>query len=414
MYDRDPRIQGAIRTLARDATKNGFTVTFADGPRAEEAQEIVDALIDRLKVKRRLDDWLRMTMRDGDLFLEPGVSAQRRIVEITRKPVLQMVRLSDEFDRFADPLRAFAWTDQMKAAGGAVGAGAVVFPEFLIIHARWLHDSEQRYGRPEFAAALGAWKRASEGELDVAIRRKTRAGVRYVHTLVGASDADIAAYKASNRQALDTPFPAKADYFLNFEGGITALQGDGELGEIGDIEHHIQTMTAASPVPLELLAYGANLNRDVIQEKKAQYDEGIAAAQGWLEDQIIGPLIERELLLAGILPESVAYSVGWPSKRLLTPQDIQALAAAVTQMRDGGWSDEAIWALIESYLPDDLTLEGLFNAPPAPPDTADNPDTGDDVAETTVPARLYAETIGAVNRLVGRLEMAMEEGDDGY
>lgn len=426
MYARDPRIQGMLRSLARDATKNGFSITVTGGPRAAEAQAAVDALLARLKLKRRLDDWLRMAARDGDLFLELGVSAERQIVEVTRKPTLQMVRLSDEADRFADPERAFAWTDQAAVASGSLGDGAVTFPEFLILHARWNHDTETRYGSPEFAAALGAWKKATEGELDVAVGRKTRSGVRYVHRLVGASEADIAAYKAANRQALDAPFPAKADYFLNFDGGIDTLQGDANLGEIRDIEHHIQTMTAASPVPLELVAYGANLNRDVLQEKKAQYDEGVAATQSWLVDQILEPLIEREWLLRGILPENVAYSIGWPSKRVLAPQDLQALAAAVGQMRSGGWSDGAIWALIEPHLPDDIDAATLFDAepaqPPVPPAAAppddDDEAEGDDeddalfAAEATVPAALYVETVGAVNRLIGRLEMAtLEEGD---
>jgi hypothetical protein len=428
MYGRDPRIQGMIRTLARDAAKNGFTVTVAEGPRAEEAQAAIDALVRRLHLKRKLDDYGRMAMRDGDLFLEPGVSAAREIVELTRKPTLQMVRLSDEFDRFPDPVQAFAWTDAASAAAGSVGRDAVTFPEFLMIHARWNHDSESRYGSPEFAAAVGAWKRASEGELDVAIGRKTRSGVSYVHNLVGASEADIAAYKNANQAALDKPFAARADYFINFDGGISQLQGDSNLGEIRDVEHHIQTMTAASPVPLELVAYGANLNRDVLQEKKRQYDEGIAAAQGWMADQIIEPLIERQLLLAGILPENVEYAIGWPAKRVLTPADMQALAVAVAQMRAGGWSDAAVWALVERYLPEDVTLETLFSGPPvAPPAAPDNEadeedaddDEGDDdgvddaTTEATVPARLYAETMGAVNRLVGRLDMVMWEDDDG-
>ncbi len=430
MYARDPRIQGMLRNLARDTVKGGFTVTVEPGPRAEEAQAVADALIARLRLKRQLDDWIRLSARDGDLFLETGITATREIVEVTRKPTLQMVRLSDEFDRFADPAQAFAWTDAASAASGSLGRDAVFFPEFLIIHARWNHDSEQRYGAPEFAAALGAWKKATEGELDVAIGRKTRSGVRYVHKLPGANAADIAAYKAENRAALDAPFPAKADYFLNFTGeggGIDVLQGDANLGEIRDVAHHIQTMSAASPVPLELIAYGENLNRDVLQEKKAQYDEGIAATQGWVEDQILGPLLERAWLLAGILPENVKYSVGWPSKKVLIPQDIQALATAVGQMRRDGWSDTAVWALIEPWLPDDLDMDALFDAEPEPraaaappgmepdePDAAEEDEpVAEDVTEATVPARLYAETVGAVQRLIGRLEMAMLEGDDG-
>src|SRR5690606_27874820 len=130
---------------------------------------------------------------------------------------------------FADPARAFAWVDPQAAAMGMVDENATYFPQFLISHARWNHDSESRYGTPEFASARGAWKKLTEAELDVAIRRKTRAGRKFVHRLIGATEADIEAYKAVNEAALNNPFAAAADFFLNFDGGIDALDGDPNL-----------------------------------------------------------------------------------------------------------------------------------------------------------------------------------------
>lgn len=394
MYATDPRINGMIRMLARDVVKNGFQFTVSEGDRAEEAQVIADALLQRLDIRRLLDNWIRMAARDGDVFLEPGISARREIVEVTRKPTLQMVRLSDEFDRFPDPARAFAWTDQSRAAMGQVGADAVYFPQFLMIHARWGHDSESRYGSPEFGSAVGAWRKVIEGETDIAVTRKTRSGIKYVHNLIGASEADIEAYKVINEAALNAPLSSKVDFFINFEGGIEVLAGDSNLGELRDIQHHIQTMSAASAVPMELVAYGAELNRDVLEEKKAQYDDSVADARAWAAHEILLPLIERQWLLAGIVPATLRYSIGWPTQRNMEPDALKLLAEAIAVMRKTGWTLDAIWAVVEHTMPDDITRDQLFDEFAALP------------VEEQLEQPLYSDTMSAVQRLVDRLEVA--------
>ena len=401
MYASDPRAEGMLRMMSRDVTKSGFSLTVVDAdtnPTAARAQDVADAAIKRLKLKRHLEDWLRLGARDGDLFLELGIGGQEsawEIVEITRKPTLGMTRLSDDFGRFPDPRQAYAWSDPMSAATGMLDDRATYFPQFLIVHARWNHDSESRYGTPEFASARGAWKKLTEGEIDLAIRRKTRAGIKYVHRLLGAAAADIEEYKTVNERALTQPFAAAADFFLNFEGGIDVLDGDPHLGEMADIFHHLQTWSAASVVPLELIAFGDNLNRDVLEDKKHQYDETLEQVRAWTADEIIAPIIEREWLLHDILPEDVPYSIGWPSRKMLDPAGLAALVGAVNAMRLAGWSDAAIWSLAEPYLPDEITMETLFDGLPDAP-AADTP--------------VVAEAVGAVNRLIGRLEMAAAGG----
>jgi hypothetical protein len=406
MYQTDPRAKAALTALARDVVNSGFGITVTEGPRAEEAQQIAIDTIRRLRLERELARWIRMTAKEGDTYLELGISRDAEIVEITRKPTLQMVRLSDEFDRFPDPLQAFAWGDTMTIAVGRVPDDAVVFPQFLIVHARWDHDTNSRYGSPEFESALGAWKRVREGERDVAVRRKTRAGVRYQHSLIGASLEEVEAYKEANRDVLDAPFAAVADYFNNFDGGIKVIEGDARLGEMGDIEHHLQTWSAASSVPLELLAYGASLNRDVLGDKREQYAETLAQIREWAADELILPIIERQWLLAGILPESYTYSVNWPQKDTMTPEQWKALAEATQAMLFSGWSWEAIWAAVSRYLPPTMTLEALRGELPATPapdaDPAD--DDAADIEATAEAMRLaHRDTTDAVNALVTRL-----------
>lgn len=357
MYDTDPRAKGAVKMLASDATQGGFTITVNGGPQARQAQEAADDLIDRLDLFQRLDDWLRLSIRDGDSFLESSVNRDRLIVTVTRKPTLEMHRESNRYDRFDDPAMAYWQGDTI--FGDNPTADAVWFADWQIIHARWEHDEGNRYGTPQFAVATGAHKRVKEGEVDMAVRRKTRAGQKRIHVIEG-DDADIEAYKRRNQDTLNNPFAAIADFFTNKPGSIQTVEGDARLGEIGDVEHHIQTWSTASPVPLELIGYGANLNRDVLGNKREQYEAGLPGVTQWVESRIARPLIELQWLLLGIWPGDLDYEIEWAYQEKSDSQVAQEAADATTRkaetitkaaeaglkLRALGWPDELIARIV--------------------------------------------------------------------
>lgn len=339
MYDDDPRAKGVIQTLARDATMGGFQVAVSDGMQAEAAQEAANELLTRLNLEKRLDDWTRLTLRDGDTFLEPSVTDDRKVVMVTRKPTLQMHRNSNDADRFDDPTRAFWLADEIWA-GQEPPADAVWFAQWQIIHARWDHDEGDRYGRPLFASSRKAYKRMDEGELDIAVRRKTRAGMKYIHTLPGASEPEIEAYKQRNKDALDEPFAAVADFFTNIEGGIDTVQGDARLAEIQDVVHHIRTWWLSSPVPMSLLGYGQDLNRDVLEEQKGQYDRALEQVASWVITQFVTPLLELQWLLLGIWPGDLEYSITPAAKETLTAEMVVTAAEAILKLKATRLFDE--------------------------------------------------------------------------
>ena len=347
----DPRPKRALQTLASDATKGGFTLSIT-GPRAEQAQAAADALIKRVNLFARLDDWARLTFRDGDTFLELGVAANGEIAEVTRKATLEMYRWSDDFDRLRDPARAFYWTDRPTYTDQPPG-DALFFPEWQIVHARWDRDEGSRYGSPMLASARRAYKRMSQGELDIAVRRKTRSGLRYAHVLDGANQGEIEAYKAANKPALDDPFAAVSDFFFNKAGGLQAIQGDAHLSEIDDVLHHVDTFGLASPVPLELMGYGRNLNRDVLAEKKEQYGEVLGSVRGWLAAELVLPLLERQWLFLGIWPDALEVDVQWKTKKEASATDLAEMARFAATIKAGGLlTPETLLRIMATRLPD--------------------------------------------------------------
>src|SRR3990172_3430675 len=352
MYKTDPRVEKMLTTLARDTLGNGFVVKVnnASSPvSASKAQDEADALQSRLSLNQKLERYVRRSGRDGDSFLQGGVAEDLNITSFTRKPTLNVHRNSNNADLFGDPSRAFWMADTM-FGGTEAPKDAIWFAEWEMVHARWQWDEESRYGTPMMGSSTGAFKRVTEGEIDVSVRRKTRAGMRYHHVVEGSA-ADVEAYKEINKAALDNPLSAQADFFSNKPGGITAISGDAHLSEIEDVRHHIATMFTGGDVPMELIAYGEGLNRDILGEKKAEYGEILRQAREGVSDEIIKPLFERQWLLKGIMPEGLKYKIEWRRTSSLTAQDIQAITSAAVQMRLLGVPEEAIQAVLANYLP---------------------------------------------------------------
>ena len=350
MVEDDPRPEVAINTLARDVTKGGFEIQITGG-RSAEATTAIQDMIDRLDLFAVIDDWIRLTLRDGDLFLEVGLAADGTIALLTVKPTIGMYRNSNSFDQFTQPERAFFYTD--KPFYAEPPADAIWFADWQIIHGRWNSDVEVRYGKPLFSAARTAYKRVKQGELDTSVRRKTRSGIRYVHVLEDASVADLEAYKAANAPALDDPYAAVSDFFMNKRGGITVLQGDANLSDIEDIKHHVQTFAMASPVPIELIGYGTDVNRDILEQKKDQYNQAITAVRGWVRAQFLKPLFERQWLLKGILPVNLKWDLQWKGvEEPASAEMVDAGRFAASVMATGLLSDETLLRLFATMVPD--------------------------------------------------------------
>lgn len=345
MYDEDPRVEEMHRRSASDVVRGGFVVKVEDA----RALQIANDLQKRLTLNQKLEDWVRLSKRDGDSFLELSVNDQLLISNVTRKPTLQMHRNSNNADQFDDPERAF-WMADPNWMSMEAPKDAIWFPYWKIIHARWNHDEESRYGRPMMRSARKQYRFMQDGELNVAVRRKIAGAQIRQHTVEG-SPADLEKYKTDNAASLGK-LAAVVDFFSNKAGALTVHQGDGNVDKIGDIEHHIATMFTASDVPMELIAYGGNLNRDILGEKKDQYDETLRQDREWVISEIVTPLLERQWLMQGILPASLNYKIIWRSGKSLSPTELRDLADAASRLRLLGVKDEIIQLLLAMFLRD--------------------------------------------------------------
>lgn len=315
MYHNDDRCKAIIDSAAEDSTYGGFNISVSDAA-GEDIEEVKGLLNGTRKLFRPLPAWVKKALIEGDMFLQAVVVGDE-ITELIRMPGATMRRNSNELDKFEDPLRAFAQVDPLTGAAYALDINLAQadswFAEWQIIHARWNHLGG-RYGNSLLRSSRPSYKKTREGETDMAIRRKTRAGVKYVHELEDANDAEIEAYKNRNKDVLNNPFAAIADFFTNKKTKVTAIQGDAKLNDIDDVKHHIDTMFVSSPIPKSLLGYGQDINRDVLEKQEAQYLRKLEMISDWIDEHIIKPVIELQLLLKGILPESVRYEIRWPDR----------------------------------------------------------------------------------------------------
>lgn len=354
-YNEDDLAKGVVRTIASNATMGGFSFRCDD----EKAKQIVNDMLRRTKLQSKAFPYLRKGMLDGDLFGQIVVAPNGDIIKVKRMPALLMRRNSNDADEFDDPTRAFYQVDPMEAAYFALDPStlsdkdATWFAEWQIVHARWDHDEGSRYGVPFLNSSRGSLKKIAEGALDMAIRRKTRAGMKYVHSLEDASEAELEAYKNRNKKALSNPFAAIADFFSNKKVTVSSIQGDAKLSENEDIKFHVDRFFAGMPVPKALLGFEQSINRDVLEKQEVQYLRELDNAEEFITS-FIREIIDLQLLLKGILPESVDYSLNWADRWGDQKMDnLTKITDVITKLQlTKLLDDEDLLTILDSYLPD--------------------------------------------------------------
>jgi SPP1 gp7 family putative phage head morphogenesis protein len=322
MIKQDTRFDRANYVMANAATRGGISVTIDKAMTdkvKQRAQEITDKFMKEAKVNAHLPAWGRTVIRDGDIFLnplfEPNGDGTARIIRIKNLPAITMERLDDMTDNFPDLKQAFMQIDPITRQK------IQTFPLWSINHIRWKYEPGERYGRSQYYSARSFYHKLNMTEEDLVVRRRTRAVQRKVHIIGNkenpGNQTEIDKYKQQN--SLDDPKKSKitTDYFVNGLGDVKNLEGDAHLDHIADVEYLLENMMIGTGVPLHILGFGRNVNRDIVEDQKDTYKDDVSGLQDLLEHGDPGTfsglraLINMNLALHGINPEDVSIGIRW-------------------------------------------------------------------------------------------------------
>ncbi len=318
MLRSDTRIKRANHVFASTAVRRGVTITTTSETSealAEKAQEVVNQVVRDCQLNAKLISWARILLKEGDLFLNPVVDLKtKKLVNIKRLPGLTMQRNDDMTGNFPDTSKAFRQIDPISLQILAE------FPLWAVNHIRWDHEEGDRYGNSQYLACRAYWKKLNMTEEDLVVRRRTRAPLRRLHS-VGNKDnpadwKEIEKYKQINK--LD---PKKAqvttDYYGNGLVDVKTLEGDSKVDQIKDVTHLQEVYMLGTGVPLHILGFGQNVNRDIVDAQMSQFEEDVQELRGLLENGDSSPysglrfIFDFALALAGIDATLVEYNVRW-------------------------------------------------------------------------------------------------------
>ena len=330
MFFDDPRIRKAVIKYAREAVRDGCTIVVSGRARGSAGSRFNKAVDISMHIQQLvnplLESWACMSLVDGELFVQACVSDDgKEIVTAKRMPTASMERNTDDTDSFTDPLNAFSQVDTL------TNATVANFPLALMHHMRWNLVDGDRYGTSDLIAVRRAY-RLNEMMMEAQIRRRMARASQKILWSIGTKEnmgqpQDIENFKEMNgfnegrREALN-PMEVSRDFFSNGGTDAKAIEGDQTVHFIDDIDFQQNIMLAGlcTPGPLFNLA-STGINRDILADMRAEWLKDTKAMSAKLTE-VIAWLFELALLLAGIDPRFVQYSIQFSESSIETPSEI--------------------------------------------------------------------------------------------
>lgn len=306
----DGRVRRIHARIARDTVKGGLVFTGRSDVLRRRWNDYARRL--QLANPEKLKSDARGFAMEGNLPLQWVLGADNRVIAGIRMPSETILPDVDGSGRFKDVRRAYIQMDPV------TGSRLAEFPLYKLTLARFdpdNFDDAGAMGRPFLDASRTAWRKLRMTEEDLVIRRRQRAPLRTAHVLEGADDATLKSYRAEvERDQLSIT----TDYYMNKKGGVTAIQGDANLDQIGDVVHLLDTFFAGSPLPKGLMGYSGDLARDILEDLKRDYYDEIDLIQD-TQAAAYRAGFELDLLLSGINPDEGDASIKFSERRTETP-----------------------------------------------------------------------------------------------
>jgi hypothetical protein len=336
MDQKDGRVKQIHGRLARDCIRGGLVLQVSEKHSSETIKREWSTMMGRLQLDRaeKLKSDARGLVMEGNLPLQLVYGDKMDVQAALRMPSDTIVAMTDMGGRFKDPAHAFEQRDVLTARpiaswGAWQMALARLDPDNF--------DDMGSMGRPFLDACAVKWRQLVMTEEDLVIRRRMRAPLRLAHVLEGADKPALDEYR---KDVEGGQGQITTDYYLNRKGGVTAVQGDATLGDIGDVTHLLDTFYAGSPAPKALFGYTEGLNRDILEDLKRDYYDEVDS----LQDAGAGAYevaFRMHLLFKGIDPGPGEFTLRYAQRRTETPNQVADLALKYIAM---GLPDDIVYA----------------------------------------------------------------------
>jgi hypothetical protein len=354
----------ALEKLCEDATANEVSI---DAPKRRK--NIINKLLERINYQEMRKSLLYNMFRDGDLFLQleynPSIDPSKIgfISRIMVMPPETMIRNTNERDEFNDPQRAFAQVDDIQ--NSLLAANPIWFAWPKIVHARNdpLKGKFFRYGWSMWASGIKTFNMAMMQLEDSAIARHMAAQKMRVHYVgkesqISVDEALINQYKRNVQGQLTS---STTDIFIDGKNVVEELGGTKQtIGSVDDVMMALSILSIAVEYPIDLLSGMINNGSggEELFRKEVVLKRSIQSIIKKESQQILRPIIDNELLLAGSMGEyritsfpSSFEDENKKSKRGLG--EIQALVKAPRRFHDEN-NDEVGWEEEMQMLEEDL------------------------------------------------------------
>ncbi len=371
MDDVSPEASRALDVLADNAVNspNGtlktFTVRFDEGePVPPETQKIILDMLARTHVDDNIYTIGRSALAMGDEFQQILVGEDGRISGLVRMPPETMIRNIDNTGRLKTGRTKGEWAFEQYADGGATFV-AGFFP-WQIEHVRWNKPGWSKYGRSALHTARYPFKKLQAMEEALVINWLTRAFARLLFQLdtTGMSRVEAQQYlkafmdqlsrRTISEDSIGTERLSVAkdlaigNSWENLGGKWEQTQNDVKVLDtsntgfwnISAVEYWRNKLMIATGVPKAHL----NVEEDISNVGTLKWqDERFAKTVRRVQMMLSGflhHLIDLELVLHGIQPETVNYVVEWPTPSTQDEEDrantlLYKAQAAEIMLRNG-------------------------------------------------------------------------------
>lgn len=336
MLAENPMLAEAASVFVDTAISKSFTVNVEQTSKRGvlagtqmRAQRIINRLIKDANIAGELPSWAKRGLKEGDVFVQ-AVELDGQIVDAMAMPSVSMERMSDERDRFPDPLNAFRQVDV------TTNEDIARFAQWQIIHARWDHESGERYGNSQYLQLRTMNKIFMKMVKDMAIRRAVRATLRRFHRVGNDANPgtwdDVEKYIALNK--LDETAGIAEDYYGTFNVDVKTLEGDARLDQIKDIEFVLNVLFPRTGLAKGLIGFGETVSRDILDDQREFMNAKQDMLVDWIGNTLLRPLFNLALLVEGINPDAINYVIQFEER--LTERDKVAKLEMMLEMRELG------------------------------------------------------------------------------